>query len=426
MLKQILTAAFFSLVFGTLFSANADEWKENTDESKVIPFTLPDPLICGDGTKVTTPEEWTEKRRPELLKLFSEQMYGVMPGCDKSKLKWETLRTNPDALGGKAVYKEVRILFDAPNPLPKLDLLICIPKNAEKPVPAFLGLNFQGNHTISDDPWISITDNTEGTRVKGKDGEEQRGAAKRRWPIEMIIDRGYALVTGYYEEIDPDFNDNRQNGVHPLFAPFETEIAPESRAASITAWAWGLSRGLDCLETIPEIDAKRVAVLGHSRLGKTALWAGANDTRFALVVSNDSGCGGASLSRRNFGETPEFMNNVIPYWFCPFYSRYAEDPIQIPFDQHELIALIAPRPVYVASADEDLWADPKGEFLSAWNAAPVYQLLGTDGIGGIGDTPPETDQPVGAVIHYHRRSGDHDITDFDWMQYLDFADKYMK
>ena len=349
-----------------------------------------------------------------------------MPGHDSSKLRWETLRTNPVALDGKAVFKEVRIWFDAPNPLPKLDILLCIPRNTELPVPAFLGLNFNGNHTISDDPWISVSDNHERTRLRGKDPEKERGVSKRRWPIETIIEHGYALITGNYEDIDPDFDDHRQNGVHLLFAPFEQEIPEPSRAATITAWAWGLSRVLDCLEEMPEIDAKRVAVLGHSRLGKTALWAGANDTRFALVISNNSGCGGASLSRRNFGETPEFMDQRLPYWFCPYYSRYAKTPTQIPFDQHELIALIAPRPVYIASANEDLWADPKGEFLAAWNADPVYRLLGTDGIGGIAAIPPETDRPVGATIRYHRRSGKHDLLLFDWEEYIKFADRYLK
>ena len=404
----------------------AEEWKENNDESKVIPYTLPDPLVCQDGTQVATPELWTEKRRGEILEMFRMQMYGMMPDRGQSELRWETLRVNPVALDGKAVFKEIRIWFDAPNPRPKIDILVCIPRAAAGPVPAFLGLNFYGNHTVSGDRWISLTDCPDGTRVQGKDLEAQRGRSKSRWPIEMIIDRGYALVTAYYEEIVPDYHGGHTLGVYPLFASFEESVPEPSRAGEITAWAWGLSRILDCLENVPEIDAGRVAVMGHSRLGKTALWAGANDQRFALVISNDSGCGGAALSRRNFGETPEFMDQVIPSWFCRYYSRYAKDPAQIPFDQHELIALIAPRPVYVASADEDLWADPKGEYLSAWNADPVYRLLGTDGIGGAPDTPPETDVPVGATIRYHRRSGKHDVTDFDWNEYLGFADRYMK
>lgn len=407
-------------------SVRAEEWEANYDESKVVSFTLPDPLTDLDGNKVTTPAEWKERRRNEILQLFSTQMYGIIPACDRTKLAWETLRTNPVALNGKATFKEIRIWFDAPNPLPKLDILVCLPNSVSKPVPAFLGLNFKGNHSITDDPWVSISNNTEGIHVDGKTKMTDRGEAKSRWPIEKILDRGYALVTGYYEDIDPDYDDSRQNGVHPLFAKFETEIPEESRAATISAWAWGLSRVLDCLEEMPEIDASRVAVMGHSRLGKTSLWAGANDQRFALVISNDSGCGGAALSRRNFGEEPIRMDKVFPHWFCPFYSRYVKDTTQIPFDQHELIALIAPRPVYIASANEDLWADPKGEFLAAWNADPVYHLLGTDGIGGIADVPSETDVPVGAIIHYHRRTGKHDVTDFDWEEYLKFADRYMK
>ena len=428
-MKPFLPKLFLLLALGIpALSAElfAEEWKENNDESQVISYTLPDPLIFSDGTPVTTPELWTEKRRGEILDLFSAQMYGVMPGCNREKLRWETLRVNPVALDGKAVFKEIRLWFDAPNPRPRIDILVCLPRAAAEPVPAFLGLNFCGNHSVSDDPWISLADNPNGTRLAGKDLNQERGQKKERWPIETIIDRGYAVVTGYYEDIAPDYHADRALGVFPLFEPFEKDIPEPSRAGEITAWAWGLSRILDLLEDLPEIDASRVAVLGHSRLGKTALWAGANDTRFALVISNDSGCGGASITRRNFGETPEFMNKVIPYWFCPYYGRYAEDPTQIPFDQHELIALIAPRPVYVASADEDLWADPKGEFLAAWNADPVYRLLGTDGIGGIPETPPETDTPVGAAIHYHRRTGDHNVTLYDWQQYIGFADRYMK
>ncbi len=420
------------LIFLLTFFATAavfgfdEERNENFDESKVVPYTLPDPLICSDGTPVTSPELWTERRRQEILDLFATQMYGVMPQCDHSKLRWETRRVNPSALGGKAVFKEVRIWFDAPNPYPKIDILVCLPRNSERPVPAFLGLNFNGNHTISDDAWISPPDGCDGVHLRGKDPQTERGTMKHRWPIEKIVDRGYALVTGYYEEIDPDFDDGRQNGVHPLFAPFEADIPEPSRAATFTAWGWGLSRILDCLEEMPEIDARRVALVGHSRLGKTVLWTGAGDQRFAMVISNDSGCGGAALSRRNFGETPKLLVTVRPHWFCPYFRRYTDDPQQIPFDQHELIALIAPRPVYIASAGDDLPADPKGEYLAALAADPVYRLLGTDGIGGATDTPPEADRPVGATIRYHRRSGKHDLTAYDWEQYISFADMYIK
>ena len=397
----------------------------NYDEALAGSYTLPDPFACADGTRVASPEEWFGKRRPELLGLFQTEMYGVMPGVNRERLAFETLRENPVALDGKATFKEMRVYFDAPNPAPKLDLLICIPNRAEKPVPAFLIPNFQGNHTACSDPWISISDNTEAIHTRNVNGEERRGYKKDRYPIETIIDRGYAFVTGFYEDIDPDFDDGRQNGVHPLFAAMEQDVPEESRAATITAWAWGLSRALDALETVPEIDSSRVAVAGHSRLGKTALWAGANDPRFALVISNDSGCGGAALTRRNFGETINTITHGFPHWFCPRYKTYIGRTDELPFDQHELIALIAPCPVYVASASEDLWADPTGEFLSARNADPVYRLLGTEGIGGAGDTPPDVDTPVGAVIHYHRRTGKHNITEYDWAQYLDFADRYM-
>ncbi|MBQ2684263.1 MAG: acetylxylan esterase [Thermoguttaceae bacterium] len=416
-------AALLALLLPAAFAVLA--WEANYDESRVGTFDLPDPLLCADGTPITAPEEWTQKRRGELLELFEREMYGVMPPKQCARLKGELL-SEKSVFGGKAVQRQVVLYLNAPEETPKMNLLIFLPANAQEPAPAILAPNFEGNPTVSDDPDIIAPNVPDATRIeKGKPIE--RGAEKSCWALEKIIDRGWALVTVFYEEIDPDYDDHRQNGVHPLLRAWEDKnnIPWESRAATITAWAWGLSRALDYLQTLSEIDPDKVAVMGHSRLGKTALWTAACDERFAAAISNDSGCGGAALTRRNFGETIEVMDTALWWWFCPKYSLYAHNPNLLPFDQHELIALIAPRPVYIASAAEDLWADPKGEFLSALGADPVYRLLGTDGIAAFAEQPP-LDTPVGGTIHYHIRGGEHDVTDFDWDQYLDFLDKYVR
>jgi len=397
---------------------------ENRDESKVQPYELPEALVLNNGQRVTDAQTWTQKRRPEVLELFRTQMFGRQPPAP-AELKYKLFDETRGALGGKAIRKQVTIFFSADEQGPRMDLLLYVPANSQKPVPAFLGLNFAGNQAVHADPGIKVSESWQRDRkepgyVKNRANELSRGATSKNWDVEAILDRGYALATVYYGDIDPDFNDGFRNGVHPLFYRMGQSKPAPDEWGSIAAWAWGLSRALDYLERDRAIDAKRVAVMGHSRLGKTALWAGAEDERFSIVISNNSGCGGAALSRRDFGETVHQINYSYPHWFCDNFKSYNERVNDLPFDQHMLIALMAPRPVYVASADQDHHSDPRGEFLAALFAEPVYRLFGAAGLG-VDDLPP-LNQPRMGKIGYHLRAGVHDVTPFDWKCYLDFAD----
>lgn len=395
----------------------------NRDETKVPPYVLPDPLQSPGGKRITSSNQWVKHQRAAMLKLFAENVYGRMPGKPRN-MHFKIYSVDSFALGGIAIRKQVSIYFTGGESAPSMDLLLYIPRSARKPVPVFMGLNFYGNQTISTDTGIKLS--TQWVMTDEKLGllnnmatEASRGKDAGKWAVDEIIRRGYGLATAYYGDLEPDHPDGWKTGIRTTM---KTELSiNENDWAAIGAWAWGLSRMMDYLEADAAVDAKKVVITGHSRLGKACLWAAANDQRFAIVVSNNSGEGGAALSARWFGETIERINTSFPYWFVSAYKGYNKHPELLPVDQHILLALMAPRPLYVASAADDWWADPKGEFLSAKNAEPVYALFGKKGVGVT--NMPSVDHPVGETIRYHIRSGGHDFTLYDWQQYLDFADQ---
>ena len=414
-----------SIVAATLLPA-ASPADRNTDESKVGAYALPEVLLTKDGRRVANTTLWREIRRGELIEDFAVSTYGRTPSLSV-KLRAETIAVRRDAVDGLATRILVRLRFFEDPAAPEVTLMLYLPNAARGPVPCLLGLNYYGVASVESDPALPLTDRwmrpaADMGIVKNRATEATRGKHASRWPLALALRRGYAVATYYYGDIEPDHPEGWRDGLRGYLMRKEgrTSRGPDEWGA-IGVWAWGLSRALDHLQTLPGIDAGRVAVFGHSRQGKTALWAGAQDERFGAVISNNSGEGGAALGRRDFGERIADSVRVNIFWYCENYRSFAGRAGARPVDQHMLLALSAPRPLYVASATLDLGADPRGEFVSAVHAAPAYWLFGYEGLGTAELPPP--DRPIGHRIGYHLRTGAHDITAYDWEQFIGFLDR---
>lgn len=425
-MKKLCLIFLFFFLFNGAFAQTEEAFVPNYDESMVPAFTLPDPLQTFEGTPIRSPKDWEAEGRPELLDFFTQQVYGAVPG-KLGITSWELLEQSDDAIGGKARRKQVKLTFEQNGRSLDCHILMYLPKGTQ-PATVFLGYNFYGNHTVTTDTMVHIPEawsrNNAAFGVEDhKLTAQSRGVRVNRWSIEKIINAGFGLVTVYYGEIDPDRN-NFQDGVHPLLYEDGQKHPAKNEWGAISAWAWGLSRVMDYLEKDQDVNSEQVIVMGHSRLGKTALWAGATDQRFAAVISNNSGCGGAALSKRQYGETLARINDHFPHWFCKNFHAYSNNEAALPVDQHELIALIAPRPVYIASAVDDQWADPMGEFLSAYHATPVYELYGKKGIPS--HEMPMLNAPIHNTVAYHIRNGGHDVKEYDWEQYIKWVKAQLK
>jgi hypothetical protein len=394
----------------------------NYTEARVGNYTLPDPLLLLNGKKVTDAKTWLKKRRPEIVKLFEENQYGRSPERPKG-MSFEVFDRGTPAFDGKAIRRQVTVYFSKDKAGPKMDLLLYLPAGAKKAVPVFLNVGFTANSLMVDDPGIKVGE------IWGKEKKRVSAAGGKpfgRLNVLPLLEKGFAVASVYYGDIDPDFLGGVSLGVRrPYLKPGQSEPAPNEWGA-IAAWGWGLSRVMDYFETDKGVDARRVAIMGISRLGKTVLWTAAHDTRFALVIASCSGEGGAALSRRNYGETIKHLTapTRYPYQFCANYAKYGDHVDHFPVDAHMLISLIAPRPVLLQTGDTDRWSDPKGEFLAAVSASPVYRLLGKPGLDT--DQMPQAGQQIGDTLSYFMHAGGHGSIPSDWDVFLKFLQRHLR
>lgn len=413
--RRIIPGILLFFVFGSTVMAQVTQsWRASEEtisrlsknqkefnyvEENVPSYTLPDVLLTLKNQKITNQKDWFKLRRPEVLELFTQEVYGRVPKSSY-QTTMKVVKEDPHAMNGAATLKLIDVILTANNKSLTIHLGLFVPNKVPKPVPAFL--------LICNRP---PAENIDFTREKKSEF----------WPAEEVIARGYAVAAFYNGDVDPDKHDNFLNGIHGML---DTQRTSDSWG-TLAAWAWGASRCMDYLVTDKDIASDKVAVAGHSRGGKTALWAGATDKRFAMIISNEAGCGGSSLSRRRYGETVDRINKAFPHWFCENYKKYSHKEDQLPIDQHMLMSLIAPRALYVASASDDLWGDPRGQYLALYHSLPVYQLF--DSSTQLAQAMPPLNTPVtSGNVAYHVRSGDHNLTLKDWNFFMDHADAVFK
>lgn len=410
-MKQITV---FALFVATVCSLSAREPKEhdadvNYDEARLPAYSLPPLLVSSLGKKITTAEEWHTIRRPEILSLFSNLVYGSIPEpATPIKQEFEVVKTDPEFMGGKATRKDVKIRLSNDKGEMEMHFLVFSPNNAPKPAPAFFKHSF--NNTQSDDFDASTA---------------RPGKLKNGWPLGDFFDRGYGFCAVYQQDLVKHNEVEFLNSIHKLFYPKGQSFPKANEWGVLSTCAWGAMRGMDYLESDEDIDHTRVAIMGHSKMGKATLWTAAQDQRFALAISAQSGCAGAALWRRKSGETLKKMVTRFPYWLCRNAWKFVEQEDDLPVDQHMLLACIAPRPVYVHSGVDDTWADGRGEYLSAYHASEVYRLLGKKGLET--EASPEVGKAIiESDVGYHNREGGHSIDPYDWARFLDFADYHLQ
>ncbi len=399
----------------SLSLAEAREPKEydrdvNYDEARLPEYDLPPLLLTAEGKKVTTAEEWLNVRRPQIMGLFSNLIYGRVPEAQSPiTTTHEVVKEDKSFMGGKATRKDVKITFTNEFGKAEMLVLVFVPNKADKPVPCFMKHSFNSTH--------------------GRDFEAsivRPGKLRNGWPLGEFFDRGYGFVAVYQQDLVGHNEVGFLGGIHKLFYNQKGQSFPKAHEWGVLSTvAWGGSRAMDYLEKDDDIDHKRVAVMGHSKMGKATLWTAAQDQRFAMAISAQSGCAGAALWRRKSGETLKKMVTRFPYWLCRNAWKFVEQEDDLPVDQHMLLACIAPRAVYVHSGVEDTWADGRGEYLSAYHASEVYRLLGKKGLDSEA-SPPVGEPILDGDVGYHIREGGHSIEPFDWSTFMDFADRHFK